>query len=291
MISSHPLTTDDDAIDLVAFCRMLWRYRGLIAATTAVFGAAAVALALLATPIYRAESVVIPAADAGFGDNSSSLAGRFGGLASLAGIDLTSSGVARQEARAVLESRALVEEFIRRNELVDEIGAGGKDGPSLWYAVRDFRDRVVSLATDEIEGKTTLAVEWKDPKVAAAWANGLVALANELMRTRAIAEANRNIEYLHKQIAATNVVEMQRVMYDLVENETKTLMLANARQDYAFKVVDPAVVPELRARPKRKLLVVTGLAIGLLLGALAAFARDTVSRYRTREAAGAAGRP
>jgi uncharacterized protein involved in exopolysaccharide biosynthesis len=291
MRPSQPVTTDDDAIDLVAFTRMLWRYRVFIAATTAVFGVVAVALALLATPIYRAETVVMPAADAGFGDASSSLAGRFGGLASLAGIDLTSSGVARQEAQAVLESRQLVEEFIRRNGLVDEIGAGGKAGPSLWYAVRDFADRVVTLTADDMEGKTTIAVDWKDPVVAAAWANGLVALANELMRTRAIDEANRNIEYLKKQIASTNVVEMQRVMYGLIENETKTLMLANARPDYAFKVIDPAVVPEMRARPKRKLLVVSGLAIGFVLSVLAAFAHDAVSRYRAREAAGAAGRP
>ena len=106
------------------------------------------------------------------------------------------------------------------------------------------------------------------------------------MRSKALADANRNIEYLNKQIAATNVVEMQRVMYTLVENETKTLMLANARADYAFTVVDPAVTPEARIRPKRKLMVVTGVALGLILGVLFVFGHDTVRKYRAREAAG-----
>ena len=122
-----------------------------------------------------------------------------------------------------------------------------------------------------------MTVEWTDPVVAENWANGIVSLANELMRAKALVDSQRNIEYLKKQIAATNVVEMQRVMYGLVESETKTLMLANARADYAFTVVDPAVVPEARVRPKRRLMVLTGVAIGLI-------ARDAV-RLRARHGA------
>ncbi|HEX9706015.1 MAG TPA: Wzz/FepE/Etk N-terminal domain-containing protein [Steroidobacteraceae bacterium] len=277
----------DDTIDVIAFARLLWRYRVLIAIVTGVFGAAAVVLALTANLIYRAEVVVTPVADSGLGDAASSLAGQLGGLASIAGINLGSSGVATQEARAVLASRRLVEEFIRRNALVDEMVSAGIPEPTVWFAVQRFRESVMSINTDDADGTTTLAIEWTDPVVAAGWANGLVALANELMRTRALADANRNIEYLKKQVAATNVVEIQRVMYSLIENETKTLMLANARADYAFTVVDPAAAPEARVRPKRKLMVATGLALGLILGALFAFGHDTVRRYRMREAAGA----
>lgn len=286
MKSSQPIPNDADyTIDVIALWRLLWGQKVLIAIFAGVFGGAAVVLALTATPIYRAEAVVTPVADSGLGAAGSSLAGRFGGLASLAGIDLGSSGVAGQEAQAVLQSRRLLEEFIRRNELVDELIAPGGADASLWRAVQNFRDTVVSMNKDDIGGTTTVAVEWKDPAVAASWANGLVALANELMRSKALADSNRNIEYLKKQIAATNVVEIQRVMYTLVENETKTLMLANARADYAFTVVDPAVTPEARIRPKRKLMVLTGIALGLILGALYAFGYDTVKRYRAREAA------
>ena len=61
-------------------------------------------------------------------------------------------------------------------------------------------------------------------------------------------------------------------------------MLANARADYAFTVVDPAVAPELASKPKRRLMVLTGIALGIVLGALFIFGRDTVRRYqRARE--------
>jgi uncharacterized protein involved in exopolysaccharide biosynthesis len=278
----------DDTIDVIALWRLLWGQKVLIAIFAGVLGTVAVVLALTATPIYRAEAVVTPVADSGLGNAASSLAGRFGGLASLAGIDLGSKGVAAQEAQAVLQSRRLVEEYIRRNKLVNELVKPDNPDAGLWYAVRNFRDTVVSITEDDIDGTTTVAVEWKDPAAAATWANGLVALANELMRAKALADSSRNIEYLNKQIESTNVVEIQRVMYSLVENETKTLMLANARADYAFTVVDPAVTPEARVRPKRTLMVLTGLALGLILGALYAFGHDTVRRYyRIRETPGA----
>jgi uncharacterized protein involved in exopolysaccharide biosynthesis len=63
-------------------------------------------------------------------------------------------------------------------------------------------------------------------------------------------------------------------MYNLIESETKTLMLANARAEYAFTVVDPAVVPEERVSPRRTLMVLSGLFIGMVVGVLIAWVRN-----------------
>jgi LPS O-antigen subunit length determinant protein (WzzB/FepE family) len=69
-------------------------------------------------------------------------------------------------------------------------------------------------------------------------------------------------------------------MYNLIENETKTLMLANARSEYAFTLVDPAVTPEVRIRPRRTLMVLIGLLVGGLLGMVIAFAHGSFARYK-----------
>lgn len=281
---------DGDTIDVIALTRLLQANRWLIGAVTALFGVAAVVLALVATEVYRAETVVTPAADSNLGGVSSSLSGRLGGLASLAGIDIGKGGPGLQQSQAVLESRRLVEEFVRRNGLAAQLLPPGKD-QTIWNAVQKFRDSVLTINHDDVAGTTNVAIEWKDPAVAAAWANGLVALCNELLRSKALADSQRNLEYLRKQVEATSVVEMQRVMYELIQSETKTLMLANARADYAFTVVDPAVAPEKRFKPKRKLMVASGLAIGFVLASLFVFGRDTVRRYRAREAAGEQARP
>ena len=114
----------------------------------------------------------------------------------------------------------------------------------MWLAVKDFKEGVLTIREDKRTGLLTIDVDWEDPAVAAKWANGFVALANERLRTRAIDEATRNIAFLNAQIPQTSVVEVQRAIYNLIESETKTLMLANVRMEFAFTVIDPAVPPE-----------------------------------------------
>jgi len=127
--------------------------------------------------------------------------------------------------------------------------------------VERFRKSVVALIDDKIKGTTTITMDWRDPAVAARWANDFVGLANELLRGRAIDESTRNLEFLNQQLAQTNVVEIQQAIYRLIEGETKSLMLAHGRVEYAFTIVDPAVPPEVRVSPRRALMVISGLVI------------------------------
>lgn len=280
MISKqHPMINrDNDEIDVVALLQVIWRYKYFIAAVAVVCGLVAVFLALSATPIYRAEVVVTETRSDGMG-GAASLASQFGGLASIAGINLAKGSIG-YEAQAVLRSRHLVEEFVRRNDLAAQLLANAKTSPTLWFAVEGFQERVLSITDDKDSGTTAIAIEWTDPIIAARWANEFIALANELMRTRALNDSTRNIKYLNEQIAKTDIVEIQRVMYGLIEHETKTHMLANAREQYAFTIVDPAAVPEQRIWPRRTLMVLTGGVLGILIGIALAFAHNVWTRFR-----------
>jgi uncharacterized protein involved in exopolysaccharide biosynthesis len=269
------LRGDRDEISVISVLRVAWRYKYLIAAVAAVCAAIAVVLALTATLIYRAEIVVTHTASSANGLGG--LARQFSGLAGIAGINLKNDGT--EEAQAVLRSRHLSEQFVRANDLTATLLANS-DKNTLWYAVDRFREKVLSIREDKDEGTTTIAVQWTDPVVAARWANDYVALANEIMRTRALDESSRNIKYLEDQIAKTNVVELQRVMYQVVEDETKTHMLANVRKEYAFAIVDPAVPPEKRVWPKRSLMVLTGAVLGIVLGTLLALVLNMWKQHR-----------
>jgi uncharacterized protein involved in exopolysaccharide biosynthesis len=269
------LRGDRDEISVISVLRVAWRYKYLIAAVATVCAAIAVVLALTATLIYRAEIVVTHTASSANGLGG--LARQFSGLAGIAGINLKNDGT--EEAQAVLRSRHLSEQFVRANDLTATLLANS-DKNTLWYAVDRFREKVLSIREDKDEGTTTIAVQWTDPVVAARWANDYVALANEIMRTRALDESSRNIKYLEDQIAKTNVVELQRVMYQVVEDETKTHMLANVRKEYAFAIVDPAVPPEKRVWPKRSLMVLTGAVLGIVLGTLLALVLNMWKQHR-----------
>jgi uncharacterized protein involved in exopolysaccharide biosynthesis len=281
MIPAENVRASDDGMDLIALWKVVWARRHLIMASTILSGLVAVVLALTAEHIYRSEVVIAQVSDSGMGALGG-LTDQLGGLAALAGVNLASGSSPRQDAPAVLRSRYLVEEFIKRFDLIP-ILLPKSDDPTLWFAVLRLRSEVLDIREDRRNGTMTVAIDWRDPAVAAQWANEFVALANETIRGRALNDATKNLEFLNKQLEQTSIVELRRVIYNLIENETKTLMLANARTEYAFSVVDPAVTPELRISPRRRVMVMVGVMLGLVLGTLAAFGLNAWTRLRARE--------
>jgi uncharacterized protein involved in exopolysaccharide biosynthesis len=263
-----------DLLTLLHIARGYWLLIGL-----AAFAGAVIALiyAFTATQIFRAQVVVTEVKQDGLA-GLGALAGELGGLAGLAGIDLGAADTATRDAKATLKSRRLAEAFVSSHATMDEI-FGGSDGKrSTWRAVERFRKRILTVIEDRRNETLTIAIDTDDAARAARWANAYVALANETIRTRAREESERNISYLTDQISKTDVVEVRRALYGLIENETKTLMIANGRPEYAFTIIDPAVIPELRISPKRFLTLVGGTIFGLLLGTVGAFLHYRIRR-------------
>jgi uncharacterized protein involved in exopolysaccharide biosynthesis len=269
----------DEKLDLVAFFDLFRNYRWTIVLSTLIVGAAATVYAFLATPMYRAEvTLTIVKEKEG---NGSDLGGQLSDIANLAGVNIGQN--ADEDAdRAVLSSRHLIQVFLERYQLLPVLQGKAAKPPTLWKAVNHFHDDLLNIKDDQRKGTTMVAITWTDPAVAASWANDFVALCNELIRTKALNQAKRNVDYLTEQAAKTNSVEVQHALYDLVESETKKLMLANERIEYAFAVDDPAVAPEIRSSPKRTMLLLGGLGVGGFIGFSIAFVRARLAVRRTQ---------
>jgi len=57
----------------------------------------------------------------------------------------------------------------------------------------------------------------------------------------------------------------------LIEQQMGKIMMANIRDEFVFKIIDPAVVPK-RAENKIVLMIIfTGLILGVLFGSFVAF--------------------
>ena len=69
-------------------------------------------------------------------------------------------------------------------------------------------------------------------------------------------------EYLNEKLAETKVSSMEAVFYQLIEQQTKNMMLASIKDEYVFKVIEPPQVPELKDSPKRALMVLLGAILG-----------------------------
>ena len=261
----------------------------MITISTLLSTIVAVSVAFLMTPIYRAEVLLAPISD-DEQNSMSAVVNQIGGLASLAGINLGPSGNNTDQALATLTSRNFIGNFISENKLMRVLYADKWDAttmtwrakssnnPTVLDAYKLFTKDIISVTPDKTTGLVTLSIEWKDPGKAASWANELVSRINQHEKQVAINEAEKSIAYLKEQLAKTGVVEMQQAIYQLMEAQTKKIMLANVRDQYIFKIIDPAVIPEHKVKPKRILIISIGFTVGLALSIIIALIRSAMTR-------------
>lgn len=250
--------------------------------------------AMLMAPVYRAEVLLAPV-NADSGGAGISLGGQLGGLASLAGINIGGGSRSRDEAVALLKSRVLIAEFVDANSLLpvlfsDQWDSDTKrwidedpDGaPTRWDAINLFTNDILSVSENPRNGLVTLAVEWGDPVVAAAWAKGLVDKVNMERRARAIRDAESSLRFLNEYLQKTNVVSVQQAVNSLIEAQTKQMMLASVQEDYAFRTIDPVFPPDRDdpVSPNKLWLTVIGALFGGLVGIIWAVLRDPSTTSR-----------
>ncbi len=294
----------NDEIDLRELFAVIWQGKWLIIAITAVFAIASVGLALYLPNIYKSEALLAPASEEQ-GGGLSALASQFGGLASLAGVNLGGKGGTdkTQLAIEVLKSRQFTSEFIQKHNILADLMAAKKwdrdtdkiiydselyneqtntwvrdveppfkPEPSMQEAYKVF-SKIIEVNKDKESGMVTISVEHLSPTVAQQWVTWLIQDINKVMKDRDVAEAHRSTEFLNQQIALTNVADIKTVLYKLIEEQAKTIMFAEVRDEYVFKTIDPALAPEEKAKPKRALICVLGTMLGCMLGVMLVLVR------------------
>ena len=285
----------EEGVSLREFLWFLWRSRWLALATGALCGIAAAAAAWIITPEYTASVVLLPVNSGGSLPGLGSSASGLSGLASLAGINLSGANQVKTEALATLQSEVLTEQFVRQNDLLpilfpDEWNPVTKQWkpldreqlPTLWKANQRFKG-IRSVVDDTKTGLLTLSIKWKSPDLAAQWANGLVKLTNDFLRQRSIDEAERSITYLNAEVSRTNTVEVKSAIYALMEEEIKKEMVARGRDEFALRVIDPAVPPEKKSFPRPILWTAGAFLGGIFLGLLVSVLRETMKDELTSE--------
>lgn len=249
------------------------KHRYLLLCLTLAGGVAAAIASLAATSIYKAAVVMTQTEDRDASKRAQAASGAATAIAAITDSDPLGDLSSDSRFQQLLKSERLAEEFIKRENIAAELYPNLKHPPTIWFAARRFRERVRYVDENKLKGTTTVSMEWTDPVRAAEWANRYVALANDMIRAEDMQTARQKIEYLRSQAAGSGDVILQRSLYQNLAQETEKSMFANSRQEYAFTVVDPAMVPELRARPPRTLMTSLGAATGLLAAITAVFAR------------------
>jgi uncharacterized protein involved in exopolysaccharide biosynthesis len=267
-------------ISLVGLSRVVRRQKYLVMSFFAFCLTVSVLVAFLSTPVYQS-SIIISPVSSGSGGMIPASIGRllqgFGGGMSAGGSSRNSTVF----SLSALSSPYFVRAFIQDRDLLPVLFADSWDpaakqwknedpaeAPTLSDAYDVFTKKVVEVDQDLRGGIVTITVNWKDPVLAAEWANGLVANANERLRSQAIQDADLTIKYLNQELASTNALELQQAIYFLVESEIQKRTIAKVQSEYAFKVLSPAVPADWDKydSPNRALIISIGLVLGLMGG-------------------------
>lgn len=276
--------TSDDAIDIAHLWNIVWQSKWLITAVTAVFAAASIAYALTLTHWYRSEVLLAPADEQTM---NTGIVGQLGSLAGIAGISMGGGG--NVEALAILRSRDFTRAFLEEQKLLPVLFSDKWDPeeqrwlepdsekwPDSGDGVRYFNNDLRRISEDRETGMVTVAVEWTDPELAARWVELLIRRLNDYMRSRALKEAQANVEYLQGELGATSGVAMQQAVGRLLEREHQKLMLARGNEEFAFRVIDSAEVSEIPVRPNRRLMVIVATIFGGIIAVFFVLARNFV---------------
>jgi uncharacterized protein involved in exopolysaccharide biosynthesis len=300
--------SSDDEIDLRELWNVIWAGKWIIVGVTFLFAVASVVYALSLPNMYKSEALLAPAEE-NSGGGLAGMAGQLGGLASLAGVNLKGTGNNKTAlAIEVLKSREFISYFINKHDLlVPLMAAKGWDRekdtlvidsnvydintstwlrdtsppklpkPSMLEAYREFSGRF-SVSQEKKTNFVSIDFEFLSPTKSKQWVDWLVEDVNLVLKERDVAEAERSIKYLTGQLEKTPVADMRSVFYQLIEEQSKTIMLAEVRDEYVFKTLDPAVVAEEKTKPKRSLILVLGCMLGGMFGCVIVFVKKIIKK-------------
>lgn len=279
-------------IDLRIVLAKLWHRRLRIVLVTTLFAVFSIIYILNVPNQYQSIVLVSPSAQEN--DLSAGL-GRLSGLASLAGIT-AGAGATNKSGLAleILKSRIFISDFVKKYGIAAPVVAGvGWDASSSqweydsdifnkesgkWFSkgkaieypsvgrVHKAFSRILEVSENKKTGIISISVETYSPQSSSEWANSLVDEINAYMREKDIAEAEESLEYLNNKLGETASKELHQVLYQLIEEQTKKIMLAKARDEYVFNVVDPAIVPDEKSQPRRSLFVLVTTVLGVFIG-------------------------
>ncbi|MDT0627732.1 LPS O-antigen length regulator [Alteromonas sp. W364] len=232
--------------------------------------------------MYKANVLLLPNSDPG----ALAIPGQLGNLAALAGVDVGSSGNEKTTmALETIKSRVFLRNFINDEKLKPDILAANNWQPSTgrvlydnqiynvekkeWVrdvnfpktqtpsdleAIEEFLE-IFKVSEDKTNGMVRLSIVHYSPNLAKQWLDKIIERINERMRDIDSKESLMAIQFLESELSQVENSEIRKMLYSLIEEQTKTLMLTKVKRDYAFTVVDPPVIPEKRFKPQRALIL------------------------------------
>lgn len=193
-LTANPKADEINLLDLLLILAKNWK---LIVGVPFVVAVITALITLTMPNIYTAKAMILPGDDNN-GGMLSAMMGQLGGLASLAGGGL-GGGTKADLYVTLMSSEAIEGPIIDRFKLMELYKA--KFRASAYKALGDS----TSISIGKKDGVITIAVDDKDPKLAAAIANAYVDELGKLAAKLNMSGAGKNLAYLEESLTKAKV--------------------------------------------------------------------------------------
>ncbi|MBN1627556.1 MAG: hypothetical protein JW944_13615 [Deltaproteobacteria bacterium] len=185
---------DDDEINLLSLLVVILKRKYLIAGLTFACALITAIISLIMTPIYRAETTILPPQQSG-SSISSQVLSQLGGSSGLISSTLGLS-TANDVYVGMLQSRTVYDYIIDRFGLMEiykaEHMADARTALADSVTVKSGKEEIISVS-----------VEDKDPQRAAEMANAFIEKLKDMTQTFAVTEASKTRLFFEEQVART----------------------------------------------------------------------------------------
>lgn len=128
------------------------------------------------------------------------------------------------------------------------------------------------------ENTIVISAQFDDPEIAAGLAGYFVAALNDHMSQEARRVAALNKKYLEEQLPLNSDPLIRQKIYAMIAQQVETVMMAEVKENFSFKVIDPPMVPDKKIKPKRAQMVVLSFVVALFLAVFIVFALEYLEK-------------
>ena len=266
----------NDEINLLEIFNIIWDSRKNLLLATIVAGIVSILYSLSLTNYYKSEAVFIVAEDS---QQAFPVSSGLSSLAALGGVNLSPGGENKAGLiLATIQSRAFLKHLITIDaQLPLKISSTSfnKEGGTLildenkrnnqtFYELYTTYKTILSASQDARTGFILISVEHVSPIFTKQFLDLIVDQVNEILRRKDLEESSSALNYLTSEMAKTVVLDVKSSISELIESQLEVQTIAKIREDYALKAIEPPYIPEIKSKPVRSTMVITGTIFGAI---------------------------
>ena len=268
-------------INIINNLKVVLRHKLLVSCILAGGVILAVIVAIVSTPVFQAKAVILPIQKPG--DQTAS-GGTLGNIAAQMGVGAPSLN--KSEIINLLKSEVLREQVIRKYELLPvmferKLLQSRTEERNMWSGMKYLRS-ATEVVTNPKDAAIVVTFDYPDRKLSAQILTLILKELTERMSGEAKRVAEANKKYLESQVDTTADPFIKAKIYALIADQIENMMMAEVKENFAFKVIDPPRAPLDKIRPKRLIIVLASFIVFLFLGVLAAFGREYVKAMKVK---------